>query len=322
MMECEGCGRLFPEVVGAPTQVCPHCQREMATATQARSSTRGPIPVDPVGAITLAARTGAREYPRLLLIWLPALLFELAAGVAILAYEGALGLPADGTATTGENMQLLGVATPLLFLFFTIRLATWSFVSKRVLEVVLGRPSPPSWGKLVGPAFVSGFVLTLAYMAGALMLLVGYFIVLHWFAFVPTFVARGARLSAAFDESRRFAREHSTFGFTALVAMLLVGIYAGWYALSVVLDGWIAEVAPALLLWITGPLVPLLAASYVALALKGSATRERPAATATSIVRATTKCPHCATLIPYTPSTTGGATDVVCPSCGRAGKVL
>ena len=321
-MECEGCGRLFPEVVGAPTQVCPHCEREMATPTLAPSSARGPIPVDPVGAITLAAQTSSREYPRLLLIWLPALLFELAAGVAILAYESALGLPTDGSATTGETMQLLGVATPLLFLFFTIRLATWSFVSKRVLEVVLGRSGPLSWAKLLGPALVSGFVLTLAYMAGALMLLLGYFIVLHWFAFVPTFVARGARLSTAFDESRRFAREHSTFGFTALVAMLLVGIYVGWYSFSVVLDGWMAEVLPALLLWMTGPLVPLLAASYVALALKGSAAPEKPAATVTSIVRTTTKCPHCATLIPYTPKLTGGATDVVCPSCGRAGRVL
>jgi len=320
MIECERCGRLYPEVVGAPSQVCPHCEHETGAAAPRREAEPRAIPADPVGAITLAARVGAREYPRLLLLWLPALLVELAAGAIILAYSDALGIPDDGTSTTGQDMQLLGVAMPLLLLFFSARLATWSFVAARVFAFAAPDAPRVAWRRLLPQALLGGFVLTLAYMAGALLLLIGWFVVLHWFAYVPAFVARGGRVTSAFDESRRFAREHATFGFTALLALVLIGVYGGWYALSLALDGWLAELAPALVLWLTGPLVPLLAASYVALASTEEKEAPAPRSGAAEVVRASTKCPQCATLIPYTP--TGAPVDVVCPSCGRAGRVL
>lgn len=320
MMTCEACARAFPEVVGAPTQVCPHCNHEMASAAAHKDAARG-TPVDPVGALQLAWRIARAEHVSLLLLWLPAFALELAAAFAVARYSEATAIPEPAAMTTGEQMAFLGVALPLLIAFFTVRIATWTFASARVLDVALGGHRFAQWRALVVPALLAGFVLTLAYTTGIILAFVGFFVLLHWFLYVPVYVAQGVRLGAAFDRSRRFARDRRTHGFTALVSLVLAVVYGTYSALSSTLSGWQADVLPAALLLLAGPVVPLLAASYVALAIREAAPGTRATASEPA-KRATTKCPQCGTLIPYAPSASGAAVAIVCPSCGRAGKVL
>lgn len=320
MMECLHCGRLFPEVVGAPTQVCPHCSHEMDTLAPARAPARA-IPVDPVGAITLAARVARSQYHVFLLLFVPALLLEIGTGFAIERYVAATGIPDDtASLTTGDQMRLLGVALPLLILLYTVRLATWTFVAARVLDVAAGGARLARWRTLLAPALLAGFVLTLTFAAGAILLLVGFLVFLHWFVYAPAQLAAGANgVGLAFDRSRRFARDHRTAGFTALLVLVGLAVLVPYF-MADALGGTLAIVVPALINWIGGPLVPLLAASYVALTLRGSRMPDEAPNAAAAPARATTKCPQCSALIPYTP--TGSPVDVVCPSCGRAGKVL
>lgn len=322
MIECEGCGRLFPEVVGAPTQVCPHCEREMQTTLQSRAASRGPIPVDPVGAITLAARVARTEYLRFLLLFLPALALEIGIGFVLEAYASAEGLPTEVDAMSdGQRMQFLGVGVPLILLLYSVRMGLWTLVAARVLDVAVGGKRLSRWRELVAPALLMGFVLTLTFAAGVLLLVVGFLVFLHWFMYAPAQLAAGASgVGVAFDRSRRFARDQRTAGFTALVALVGLAVLVPYF-MADTLGGTLAIVVPALINWVGGPLVPLLAASYVALALKAPS-RELAPASPPVVGRSTTRCPQCATPIAYTPSVSGGATDVVCPSCGRAGKVL
>lgn len=324
MMECLHCGRLFPEVVGAPTQVCPHCGHEMESDAPARAKVAAP-PVDPVGALGLAGQVARREYPFLLLLFAPAFALEVATGFLIERYVASIGLPDDPSLlTTGEQMQLLGVALPLLIALYTVRFATWTFVAARVLDHAVGGARLSRWRTLVGPSLLAGLVLTLTFAAGALLLVVGFLVFLHWFVYAPAQLAAGADgVGSAFDRSRRFARDHRTFGFTALLVLVGLAVLVPYF-LADALGGSLAIVVPALINWAGGPLVPLLAASYVALAMRGaprgagqgharSQAQEQGA-------RATTTCPQCGRLIPYTP--TGSPVDVVCPGCGRSGRVL
>lgn len=311
MMECPSCLRLFPEVIGAPTQVCPHCQHEMATpGAPAAAPVRALPPPDPVGAIQHAWGVARRDYPRLLLLWGPAVALELLAGWLLGVYEGAANLPEDVLLmTTGQRMQWLGVALPLFVLLIAARLALWTGIAARVLGV--GRLGPRAWA----PAFAAGLVLTVTYSAGVLLLLVGFFVFLHWFLYVPAMLARNpSSVSAAFEASRRFARERRTQGFTALIllvgsALLLATFLAG------ALGGMLGLLAGAAVGWLVGPILPLLAASYVAVATDAPTDAEPP-----RIARVTTSCPKCATLIPYEPS--GSPIQVVCPNCGHSGRVL
>ncbi|HEX2021669.1 MAG TPA: hypothetical protein VHH36_03100, partial [Candidatus Thermoplasmatota archaeon] len=68
--------------------------------------------------------------------------------------------------------------------------------------------------------------------------------------------------------------------------------------------------------------LPILGALPMALYVGASAeAAPRPAPRATPVERVSrTKCPGCGTLVPYVP--TGQPVDVVCPACGRAGRVL
>ena len=316
MMECPRCGRAYPEVAGADSQVCPHCGHEVdappAQAPLAKRNARA----DPVGALEMAWRVGRREYPRLLLLWIPALAVELAAAFLVDAYGRGVGIPADAAEMrTGQMMQWLGVAAPLYLLVFTTRLALWTFVAARTLDVALGGSRLSRWRALLGPALAMGFVLTLAYAAGWMMLVVGFLVFYHWFLYAPAELADGAGgVAVACDRSRRFARERSTAGFTALALLVGALLLVPYFVLGA-LPGALGLALAPLWGWLAGPIVPLLAASFVAVA------RERPPPGATRIVaRSSTRCPRCGTLIPYTPS--GSAVDVVCPSCGRSGKVL
>ncbi|HUR68941.1 MAG TPA: zinc ribbon domain-containing protein [Candidatus Thermoplasmatota archaeon] len=314
MRTCPSCGREYPEVAGAPTQVCPHCGFELAAAPAGAAVVVG---TDPVGAIRHAWRLARGHYLSFLVLWLPALALELAGDTLTDAYSRARGFTEP--MTTGEQMQLLGVALPLFLLLSIVQLALWTFVAARVLALT-PMPAPRvSWRALLPAALLGGLVLTLTYTAGLLLLLVGFFVFLHWFLYVPAEIARGARgVGAAFEASRRFARERRTHGFTALVVLVGALAFVPYVALDG-LPGWQGNALSALWAWLTGPVVPLLAASYVAIAQKGDPTTQRSVVPAT---RATTTCPRCATLIPYTPGASGGAVDVTCPSCGYAGRVL
>lgn len=320
MIECPRCGRLFPEVVGAPSQACPHCEHEFE-ASAALPRARSASPVDAFGALAQAAGLGVRDYPRLLLVFLPAFLVELVVGFAIEAYAAAAGLAEDvESLTTGQQMQLLGVALPLLILLYTVRLALWTFVAARVLDVSLGGRRLAAWKGLLGPAILMGFVLTLAFLAGALLLVVGFLVFLHWFAYAPAQLAAGApTVGAAFDRSRRFAQEQRTYGFTALLVLVGLAVLVPYF-MTDALGGTLGIVVPALVNWIGGPLVPLLAASFVALAKQGAPAAQAFPPAGAPARAASAKCPRCATLIPYEPA--GAPVEVRCPSCGYRGKLL
>lgn len=322
-MECAHCGRLFPEVVGAPSQVCPHCGHEMdAAPSPAPEAATRPPHVDPVGAMELAAKIGRKRYGRLLLIWLPALLVEIGVGIAIDAYTNAAGIPADvASLSTGQQMQLLGVALPLTILLYSVRLATWTFTAACTLDAALGGSRLSGWRALLGPALLAGLVLTLVYSAG-ILLIVGTLVFLHWFLYAPAQLAAGApTIGAAFDRSRRFARDHRTYGFTALIVLLGLVILVPYFVTDAY-GGWVGIVVPALIAWIGGPIVPLLAASYVALSLQQTSAEGAPTEEKLPTTRSTAKCPQCGTLIPYTANPAGGPVEIVCPSCGQAGRVL
>lgn len=323
MIECAHCGRLFPEVVGAPTQACPHCGHEFVPSAKGAASSPSPAsataPVDAFGALAFAARTGRRVYPKLLLVFLPALAIELVVGFATDAYAAAAGIPADvESLTTGQQMQLLGVALPLLIALYTVRFALWAFVARVVLaEVGVGGPA---WRKLLPAAALMGFVLTLTFIAGLFLVLVGFLVFLHWFAYAPAQLSAGAPgVGAAFDRSRRFAQRHRTYGYTALMVLVGLAVLIPYF-LTDALGGAAGVIVPAIINWVGGPLVPLLAASYVALARGPKPEPKSPPEPSSPSVRSSTKCPQCATLIPYTSS--GAPVDVTCPACGYTGKVL
>lgn len=310
MFGCPACARVYPEVVGAPTQVCPHCGHE-APSTPAEGLARGAPAPDPVGALEHAWRVVRRDHVKLLLIWLPATLAELAVAFTLRAYERSAGIPADASLlTTGESMQLLGVALPLQILVFTLRLALWTFIAARALD----RPAPLA--TLAGPALAAGFVLTLTYFAGLLLALVGFFVFLHWFLYVPARIALGASgVGSAFEASRRFSRERRPYGFTALVSLVGATLFV-LVLLAGSLDGTMGVLAAAALGWVTGPIVPLLAASFVAVSMGAGPEDAR----APELSRDATRCPQCGTLIPYAPSTS--PIQLVCPSCGHAARLL
>lgn len=315
MIECPDCGRVYPDVVGAPTQVCPHCGREVDSPPSPRAAPALPR-ADPVGALALAWRVARKDYLWLLLLWLPAFVVELGVAFAVSAYARSADLLVDGAMTTGQQMQYLGVSLPLYVVVFTVRLAAWTFVAARALDVALGGARLARWRTLVAPALAMGFVLTLAYAAGWLLLVVGFLVFFHWFVYAPAQLADGAEgLGAAFDRSRRFARERRTMGFTALALVVGCALVVPYFLLGNLAEPW-GLVAPPAWAWLVGPVLPLLAACFVAVARDAPA----PPAGGGAPARATTTCPQCRALIPYTPSS--GPVEVTCPSCGRSGRVL
>lgn len=327
MITCPGCARVFPEVVGAPTQQCPHCAHEFTPATTPpviAMERAGSVPADPVGAITTAWRVAKKDHMKLLLLWLPVPLVDLAVDALVEVYGRSQGFPSNtALLTTGEQMELLGVALPLSILAYTLRLALWTFIALRTFDIILGGQRLMSWRRFVLPALLAGFVLTLTYIAGFLLVIVGFFVFLHWFIYVPAQLANGAPgVGAAFETSRRFSRERRTFGFTALIVLLAVASLTLDFGLARQ-PGWIGIIAPAFAGWLFGPIVPLLVASFVAISVAQPAPAPAPAGVGvvgTGQTRSTTACPRCRTLIAYDP--TGSAVDVTCSNCGYAGRVL
>lgn len=312
MIACAACRRLFPEVAGAPSQQCPHCGHDQASTAEPVAAPAAPA-ADPVAAVAAAWAHARRRYHVLLALWLPALVLEVAAAYLLAAYEQSAGLGASGRYTTGEAMQYLGLALPLYLGVYTVKLASWSVVAAEAggtLRATIGR-----WPLLL----VAGFVLVLTYLAGFALLLVGFLVFFHWFLFVPAALADGERsLAGAFERSRAFSREHRTAGFTALVLLLGVALVAVAGVLTFAMGAvGLEALAGPLASWLASPFLALLPAAYWRIGKTARAAA--PAATAPSRA-GRTRCPRCATLVPYEPRE--GPVDVACPTCGYAGRVL
>lgn len=330
MLRCPECGRELPEVIGASSQQCPHCGHEWSP--QDSASRRAAAP-DPVGAAAAAFRFARRHYFAAMVLWIPAVVVDVAATVGVGSYEQAHGLTDVARLTDAQRLDWLGVAAPLLLVTVVLKLGLFAAIGGLVLDregplrassalaAVVRRP----W-RLVA----LGLVLTLAYLVGVLLALVGFLVLFHWFQYAPVALAdRGKGLGDAFDASRRFARERRAFGFTALVLFVVLAAFVVDQLLELGVSGalhgfglgnlWTDALVGAVALWIVTPIVAILPASYWAVAAHAPPVEAPASAPAPSAFR-TTKCPQCGTLIPYT--ATGEPVDVECPSCGRKGRVL
>lgn len=331
MRTCPRCHRSFPGVENAPTQWCPHCGHEGDAESSARPLvSASPMRADPAAAAGHAFRFFGKHWGRLLALWFPAVLVDIAVALILRGYANAAGIPLDGGMSDGQRMGFLGVALPLYFASFTVKFALWSVIGAYVLDDAWGGARMRALRARVPAALGLGAVLTLAYLAGFLLLIVPFLFVFHWFVFAPVAFGDGKRVSEAFESSRAFARERRTFGFTALVLFLALGVLVIGFVLGAMAlrgldaaglrDGWWADAAGPVTGWFLAPLVALFPASYYALAQREPAPPV-PSASAPAAERfRTTKCPQCATLIPY--SATGEPVDVACPVCGRTGRVL
>lgn len=334
MRKCGRCGRDFPEVRGADEQTCPHCGAVTLTPQRAAQAPRVGRVADPVSALSLAFRIWVKHPFALLLLWIPAVLVNVAASLTLAAYAQANGFPTDPFAMTdAQRLEYLGVALPGAVAVFVIELALWGVVSAFVASTEGDANALKKVGSRVLPLVIGGLLLTVALGAGLVLLVVPFFVFLHWFMFVPAALAEGKSVPEAFAASRQFARERMTFGFTALVVLVWVGIFVIDSVISALFGGvfgafgaeggYANAISGALGMWALAPFLPLLPAAYWALAkqapVEGVAAPIAPDARPSERFR-TTKCPQCGTLVPY--SATGQPVDVVCPVCGRAGKVV
>ena len=334
MERCERCGRDFPAVLGADTQVCPHCGHE-GGARAVASAPAGEAPrADPAGAAAHAFRLFAARWPAFLAAWAPAALVGALAYAAVEAYAASAGLPADPFAmTTGERMRWLGIALPLLLVAQVVNLASWCLVAARAMDAE--RPGAEALRAALrrpGALLALGALLTTAYLVGLMLLVVPFLVFFHWFLHAPAALAQepGRGVGGALEASRRFARERRTMGFTALVLFVGLGVFVAGVVLHSLaaaalaaagLDHPLAIAALGpLAAWPLAPLLPLLPASFWLLAARApEAAPVRAGAPAAERFR-TTKCPGCGTLVPYT--ATGQPVEVACPVCGRSGRVL
>lgn len=314
---------------GAPEQACPHCGHEFApegTAEEAKPR------ADPVAALAHAFRFAKRHYGAALVLWIPALLLDVGATLAVGAYEHARGLDVDVAAMSdAQRLSWLGVAAPILLLTFVLKLALFAPVGALVLDRSQeGSRALRAVARMPVTLAALGLLLTLAYVVGALFALVGFFVLFHWYQYAPVALAQRRRgLGDAFEASRRFARERRTYGFTALVLLVALAAFLVAQGVEIGVDaflraqGWSHEWTDALVggvaSFLVAPFVAILPASFWVIAA-----HEPPAPVAQAETprpqAKTTRCPQCATLIPYEP--TGAPVAVVCPKCGRKGSVI
>ena len=337
---CPECGRRFPEVAGAGSQECPFCGHETPDAPRPAEPAEAPVPpdaearpiADPVGALAHAGGFVSRRYLRLLALWVPVLVMDVVVTLALVAYQAAHPETEDlARLSVDQGLALLGVVLPLLLLDLAVTFAAWAWVARLVLGEgghAGGEARAPPRVPL-GASLAVGGILTVALAGGLVLLLLPGLILFHMFLFAPAALAGGEGVGGAFDASRRFSKERQTAGFTALVVLAAALLYAASFAIASFLaraagtlglpSPYVLGVLEVLPSWFLSPLLPVLPASYWLLARRAE---EAPARDArpSGPARATTKCPRCATLVPYTP--TGAPVDVKCPRCGAAGRVL
>ncbi len=338
VLRCPDCGRDVPEVLGADAQECPHCGAEVLALGPAPRA-EGAGLVDAAGAAAEAFRFARRHYGGVLLLWVPALVVDVAAALGVGYYEASHPIPAAGDpGAQAAALSYLGVALPSFLLLVALNLALFAPTGGYVLDRT--GVTPPGKSALAAAAraplllLALGLVLTLVYLGGALLALVGLLVFYHWFQFAPVALAhRRKGLGDAFEASRRFARERRVFGFTALSFFALLAAFLAQVLLSAGADAllrllhaqnlWTEAVAGWAPAWLVTPFLAILPAAYWSLAERAPAQAATPAAApeaAPSGGFRTTKCPQCGTLVPYV--ATGAPVDVECPVCGRKGRVL
>lgn len=331
---CPKCQHAFPEVEGAATQQCPHCAHEFVPRANARASLATSARADPAGAAAFAFRFTRRRYAPLLAIWLPALIVDLMGSLALVAYQQAAAIPADLTSLArADQLRFLGVALPIFVVVYGAKLA--AFVGAGALVADEVEPGTKHLARLRGrgaQSILLGVALALMYLAGLVLLVVPFVIFFHWFLFAPAALARpGTTIGGALEESRRFAKERRTFGFTALVLLLLASLMVVWAIVTSILITLVEPLGVAnvyadstigsIVAWLLAPIVSVMPASLYHLARVAKAQEQQVDVTAPPADRfRTTKCPGCGTLVPYT--ATGQPVDVTCPVCGRTGRVL
>lgn len=342
MRTCERCNRGYAEVLGASEQRCPHCGQ---AHTEPAASFAAPEPVDPVSAAKTAFRLFGRHWGKLMLLWLPVVLVTLLVQLGVTAYDEQQGISPDLAATNlTQSLRYLGVALPAALVASTVDLGMWVVIAAFVLE----REGVAAEGTLrrvmrsPGVILGMGVLLTLSFFVGIVLIILPFFFFLHRFAFAPAALAQGGRVPEAFGASSAFARSRKSYGFTALMVLVWIALFLVETLLSApeqalfrligVPKAYAEAIAPVFASWPLAPLLPLLPASYWAIAAAaaaagapaGAITTTTPTSTTTPGRAAerfrTTKCPQCATLVPYT--ATGEPVDITCPVCGRKGRVL
>ncbi|MFA5862846.1 MAG: hypothetical protein WDA16_14230 [Candidatus Thermoplasmatota archaeon] len=337
MRTCEQCGRSFAEVLGAPEQTCPQCGH---AHNEAHGSFAAPEPVDPVSAARTALRLFGKHWGALMVLWLPVVLVTLCAQALVTAYDEAQGITPDlGAMSVAQSLQYLGVALPAALVATMVELGMWVVIAAFVLERE-GVASPGSLRRVMrSPTKVLGLgmLLTLSFFVGLVLLVVPFFFFLHRFAYAPAAAADGNTVQGALAASSAFAKERRTLGFTALIVLVWIVLVIIGLVLSApeqalfklvgVPEAYAEAFAPVIASWPLAPFLPLLPASYWAIARKQPAAAAAVPAPAGAVVPTsaaerfrTTKCPQCETLVPYT--ATGGPVDITCPVCGRQGRVL
>lgn len=325
----------MPEVLGADTQECPHCGAEVASSTSAVPEPR--TMVDAAAGAAAALRVARTSYLAALLLWIPALVVDVAASLGISYYQSSHGIPPDVAAIDdAQRLELLGVGVPLLALTFLLKLALFAPTAGLVLDrmgVTREGSALASAARRVLAILALGAILLLLYVVGTLLALVGLIVLYHWFQFAPAaFADRRGGVTDALGASRRFAQERRAYGFTALsffalfaaiVLDLVLNAGGNMLMRALLPQDWSDAIVGSVALWLVTPFLAILPAAYWGLATRAPAPPAAPDAEAPAPAPralATTKCPQCATLIPYTP--TGAPVDVTCPVCGRKGKVL
>lgn len=332
VLRCPACGRDVPEVLGAESQECPHCGEAILAARQ--ESAR----VDATAGAVAALRVARKAYGAALLLWVPALVVDVAASMGISYYQASHGIPEDlAGITDAQRLAFVGVGAPILLATLLLKLMLFAPTAGLVIDRMDPRREAGSAlafaARAVFGTLTLALILLVLYLGGVVLALVGLVVFYHWFQFAPAaFADRAKGVGDALSASRRFAQERRAFGFTALsfFALLLAIILdlvinaAGTRVLDLVLPAsWSDAIVGSLALWLVTPFLAILPAAYWTLATRAKPTDVsapiEPDAPASARFR-TTKCPQCGALIPYT--ATGAPVDVACPVCGRAGKVL
>ncbi|MEA3199913.1 MAG: hypothetical protein QOE90_1341, partial [Thermoplasmata archaeon] len=282
----------------------------------------------PTAAAAEALRFARRHYGAALLLWVPALVVDVAGELALDAYDASHPAPVGLSA----SLSYLGVALPVLLLISALNLALFAPTGALVLDRARGgRSALAAIVRSPLSLLALGLVLTLLYAGGALLALVGAVVFYHSHQFVPVALADRRRgLGDAFEASRRFARERRVLGFTALSVFAMLVAFVAQAALTIGglalltrlgLDGaWAGALVRWVPVWLVMPFLAILPAAYWALAERAPPAEPSPQPSPAAERFRTTKCPRCGTLIPY--EATGAPVDVACPSCGRRGRVL
>lgn len=295
--------------------------------------------------------------------WVPVLVADLVLSFALLAWDGATG-PIGALEPTPANLptflRYLGLALPLYFLLWTVKLAYWGAHAPLVLQALHGERVDPSAAFATlrvraVPIAATAAALAILYAASGFFFLVPFVFFFHFYVFAPVAAAEadGGGVADALARSRGVARRNRTLGFTVAVLLVILGAFLvaaaasklALAAATAVAPAWalMAEhVAASVVAWLIAPLSATIVATYwfgatrglpeaptllaeprpaPAVAPSGGAADAWGAPRRERVEEKNTKCPGCGTVFGYAPSADGAAVHVECPRCGKAGLV-